>query len=798
MMIRKSIKIALQRLQIYKAYSAINIIGLAIAMSVCIAILSFAQYHFGFDNHIKDVGNAYRMISRYGEGTYNTNTFAAFDDVLDNYPQIASYTTCYNNHNIEEAFVDENRVLFNDAFFIEDSFLDYFSVNVISGDRMSINMPNTMMVTPSLASRLFPESDPLGKTIQLRSFTRNQDSLITYTITGIVEPLPESTHLKYEALLSENGHFEPTLEILKTRKLFGALVYLKLYENVDVPELEKKLQTVLQPMIGAAHGPPLEVFNHKLQPLHEIHFTPGLSNEITPVVRRSSLYILLLVGLLIFAISIMNFVIMHIARSTSYYKTNLIIRFLGGKKQDIFTQTFVDVSISVGISFYVTIALLSGISLLLDNYFLNDWTIPFMTIEFWFILIVSFLIVVVLVTLLSSVSLINTPSTTGDNTRPGGIKAAIPLVVFQFVLVVALSGFTMQVNRQMNFIEKKDKGYESEKIITVKVSQSNEKIRILRQELLNETGIESVGTSQHPPGGKFQDLTFTNGDNSFPFIFGFADKYLLRTLGVKPVKYFTDEGEDATDGWIINETFYRKLRSVFNDEQIASGDFTGTNNSSADNNITEFRILGVVEDFHYASLHSEIASFAYFIRGEEAFRNRYLVIRYNPQQLTHVLNTISHKYQSIYPGHHANYAFLEETLEKRYRSEQILLKLINIFSMLAIVVACLGLIGLSIFIAEKRSKEIGIRKVNGAKTMEILMLLNKDILKWVCISIVIATPISWYLSQRWFEGFAYRCTNNWWIFLLAGVMAITVALITVSWQTIKSARKNPVESLRYE
>jgi putative ABC transport system permease protein len=118
--------------------------------------------------------------------------------------------------------------------------------------------------------------------------------------------------------------------------------------------------------------------------------------------------------------------------------------------------------------------------------------------------------------------------------------------------------------------------------------------------------------------------------------------------------------------------------------------------------------------------------------------------------------------------------------------------------MLAIVVACLGLIGLSIFIAEKRSKEIGIRKVNGAKTMEILMLLNKDILKWVCISIVIATPISWYLSQRWFEGFAYRCTNNWWIFLLAGVMAITVALITVSWQTIKSARKNPVESLRYE
>lgn len=797
-MIQKSIKIALQRLRIYSAYSAINIIGLSIAMMVCVAILSFARYHYGFDSHITNVENSYRIITRYGGGTFNTNTFAAFDNVLEQYPEIESFTTCYNNHHIEEAFVNDDKVLFNEAVFIEESFLDYFSIDVTSGDSHSISNPNTMMVTPSLAARLFPDSDPLGQTIQLRSFTRNQDSLITYTITGIVAPFPESSHLKYEALLSVKGHFDPTVKTLKSRKLFGALIYLKLVENTDVLALEERLQSVLEPILGMVHGPPLESINHKLQPVKDIHFTPGLSNEPRSVVRRSSLNILLLVGLLVFIIAIMNFVIMHIARSTAYYKTNMVIRFLGGTKRDLFFQTLFDVALSMSISFYVTIIFLSSMAVFLNACFPESWSIPYKSVEFWFLTISLFLLAMVLVSILSSISLFKAQSIIDSNVKPKGIKAAIPLVVFQFILVVGLSGFTMQVNRQMNYIEHKEQGYSSENIVVLKVPQLNSRIHLLRQELISVPGIEHVATVQHYPGGKFQDMTFTQGDISYPFVFGFADKHTLGTLGVKPVKYFTDQGEDATDGWIINETFYQKLRAVYSDEQIATGDFMVSESSADEDGLTDFVILGVAEDFHYASLHSEIESFAYYIRGDNERINRYIILRFNQYQVKEVLKDMEAVVESLYPGYILDYTLLNEKIQHRYRSEKILLQLINIFSVLAVFVACLGLIGLSIFISEKRSKEIGIRKVNGAKSLEILILLNKDILKWVCIAIIIATPVSWYYSNRWMEGFAYRSTNNWWIFVLAGILAIVIALITVSWQTFRSARKNPVESLKYE
>ena len=797
-MIRKSIKIAVQRLQMYKVYSVINIGGLAIAMAVSLAILSFAQYHFRFEKHIDNLVNSYRIITRYGEGTFNTNTFAAFDDVLGNCPEIASYTTCYNNHNIEEAFINNEKVLLNEIIFIDKSFLDYFSVDVISGDANSINDPNTMMITPSLAGKLFPDTDPLGQTLQLRSFTRNQDSLITYTVTGIVKPMPESSHLKYEALLSVKGHFSPTVETLKSRKLFGALVYLKLFENADVLDLQTSLQTILEPVLGSVHGPPLDAINHKIQPVSEIHFTPGLSNEQSPVIRRSSLNIMLLTGFMIFIIAIMNFVIMHIAHSTSYAKAKLIIRCLGGKKRDLFAQTLLEISISAGIAFFIAVIMLTLLSSVLGNYFFNNWIIPFHSIEFWFITLCMFIIVVFVVSILSSLNLFKTSTVIAENSQPRGIKAAIPLVIFQFIMVVSLSGFAMQVNRQMNYIDNKDQGFSNKNIITIRISQVNDKINTLRQELIGAAGIESVATGNHLPGGKFQDMTFTSGDDSFPFVFGFADKYLINTLDIKPIKYFSDQKEDATDGWIINETFYKKLRTKYSDEKIASGDFSDLNDSSDENSLTDFVILGVVEDFHYASLHSEIESFAYFIRGPEARNNRYVVIRYNQHQLPGVLNAINTKMESIYPGHTVKYAFLNDQIESRYASEKLLLNLINIFSILAIFVACLGLMGLSIFISEKRSKEIGIRKVNGAKVSEILILLVRDILKWVFIAIFIATPLSWYFSRRWLEGFAYRTENTWWIYVLAGLLALAVALITVSWQTFKSARKNPVESLRFE
>ena len=238
----------------FKAYSSINIGGLGIAMAVSIAILLFTFHYFSFDNYITNGENSYRIITRYGDGTYNTNTFPAFDDVLGDYPEVKSHTLCFNNHNIEDVFVGDSKIKVVDAIFVNGSFMDYFSIDIISGDKKSINNPNTMMVTPAMALKLFPDGDPLGQTVLLRSFTGNQDSLIAYTITGIVKPLPEKSHLKYEMLLSQKGHFDPTVTTLKSRIVFGRLIYVKLYANADIVELESSLKFKLQPVLGSAHG----------------------------------------------------------------------------------------------------------------------------------------------------------------------------------------------------------------------------------------------------------------------------------------------------------------------------------------------------------------------------------------------------------------------------------------------------------------------------------------------------------------------------------------------------------------
>ncbi len=797
-MIQKSIKIAIHRLITLKAFSLINIGGMAIAISVSLAILLYTTHHFSFDKYIPNGENSYRLISTYGEGSFSTNTFACFDDVLSDYPEVASHTLCYNIHNIEEVFIGENRIRVKDAIFVNDSFMDFFSVKIIRGNKSSINQPNTMMVTPGMAKKLFPEKDAVGQTVLLRSFTRNQDSLIAYSITGIIEPLPETSHIKYEMLLSQVGHFTPTTEIVKSRKVFGGLIYLKLYPSANINALEESLQTIAEPMLGGKHGPPLDVINHKLQPVYDIHTTQGLNNEKQPTVRRSSLNILLMVGLLIFVIAVMNSVIMHITRTAFNRTAILIFRFYGGNKFNLFLQTFMDVLISVTISFLLSFFLLSAFNLTLAEQFITDWNISFQNFKFWIVFFSLFLIVTVLISVLSSLNLFQDLTIMKEANKQKGMQAAVPIVIFQFVMVIALIGFALLLNKQMNFIEKKDLGYSSENVLVIKIPQQNAKIDIFREEILMIPGIMNAGTARHYPGYHLQDMNLTSGNNTFPFKFGHIDQNAIETLKIKPLRYFTEAKSEATGGWLINETFYEHLKSIYSEEQIATSNLPMSENEAADNNSPGFMILGVIGDFHYSSLHSEIENFAFFIPGPDSRFNRFVLARIKQNMSRQVIGAIENKLSEIYPGQPINYSFLDEQLNREYASEQLLMRLINAFSILAILIASFGLMGLSIFMTEKRTKEIGIRKVNGSSVYEIMQMLNIVFIKWVGLAFIIATPITYYVTHQWLQNFAYRTQINWWIFLLAGAIALLIVIITVSWQTFKVSRRNPVEALRYE
>lgn len=337
-----------------------------------------------------------------------------------------------------------------------------------------------------------------------------------------------------------------------------------------------------------------------------------------------------------------------------------------------------------------------------------------------------------------------------------------------------------------------------ENVLIIKIPQQNAKIDIFRDELLNIPGIINAGTARHYPGYHIQDMNLMSGNNAFPFKFGHIDQNAIETLNIKPLRYFTGAKNEATDGWLINETFYEHLKSIYSEEQIATSNFPMGENEEADNSSPGFVILGVIRDFHYASLHSEIENFAFFIPGTDARFNRFVLAIIKQNKSGQVISAIENKMSEIYPGQPINYSFLDEQLNREYASEQLLLRLINAFSILAILIASMGLMGLSIFMTEKRTKEIGIRKVNGSSVYEIVKMLNIVFIKWLGLAFFIATPIAYYATQQWLQNFAYRTELSWWIFILAGVITLFIVLLTVSWQTFKVARRNPVEALRYE
>jgi putative ABC transport system permease protein len=494
----------------------------------------------------------------------------------------------------------------------------------------------------------------------------------------------------------------------------------------------------------------------------------------------------------------MNSVIMHITRNSFNQTATLIIRFHGGNKTNLFIQTLIDVLISAMISFLLALFLLSAFNMVLAEQFFTDWSISFDNVKFWAIFFGLFLIVIVLISVLSSLHLLQNLPVLKEANKNKAMKVAVPLVMLQFVMVIALIGFALMINKQMNFIDSKALGYNSENVIIIKIPQQNEKVDVFRAELLMIPEIISAGTARHYPGYRLQDMNFTSGNHVFPFKFGHIDQDALETLNIKPLWYYAEAESEATGGWLINETFYNHLRSIYSEEQIASGDFPTSEEGSADNNLTNFKILGVINDFHYASLHSEIANFAFFIPDADTRVIRFVLARIRQNESGKVIGLIEDKLAEMYPGQPVNYSFLDDELSKEYASEQLLMRLINTFSILAILIAIMGLMGLSIFMTEKRTKEIGIRKVNGASVYEIVQMLNLVFIKWVVLAFIIATPFTYYFTQGWLQNFAYSTQASWWIFILAGLITIFIVIIAVSWQTFKVARRNPIEALRYE
>ncbi len=794
-MIQHYLNLSWRRLSKFKTNTLINVFGLSVAITVCIIITMFSVYHLSFDKFVENGKNSFRLTSRFGDGTYNPNTFACFDDILPELTEVEDYTTCYIN-NLDEVFVGEKKFELNEAIFVNSSFYPFFSVKMREGTVETINQPNTVMLTDEISQRLFPEASPIGKTISLRSFSADREALIQYTVVGIVESLPETSHLCFDILLSQKGHFTPTINTVKHRKVLAASVYMKLFPNVEKDALTQKLADRVAVALEGVPGPPADAINFNLQPLHDIHFATDMMMSLRPTIRSSVLNILILVGLIVFVIASVNFLNLFIAQSAFYRRESGIIQFLGGRKSNLFGNFFFEILISVTISFALSLLLLLAFKKLIPTDLFN-WSLDMSSKSFWLAYTSFFPVIIIFIALFSLLNFSGLMPKAEEAIKKGRNRKMVPLVVFQYIIVIALMAFTFLVNKQLSFIKNKSLGYNPENILIINMPQQNNNVALFRDKLKNSSAVKSASSVMHYPGYRLQDMDFTNQGISFPFKFGRIDQYGLQTMDIKVLKYFSPEKDKATDGWYINNSFYQNLKSHYTDEQIAMGNFPFDETGDNDPSRTKFVILGVMDDFNYASLHSPIEDFAFLVTPEPA-SSRLMLVRFEQAQLKDVLASVNAGMNEIFPGFELSYSFLDEELASKYQSEQTLMRLINSFSALAILIACMGLVGLSIFISENRRKEIGIRKVSGAKISEILTMLNKDFAKWVTIAFVIAIPIAYYAMFKWMENFAYKAKISWWIFALAGVIALVIAIITVSWQSWKAANKNPVEALRYE
>lgn len=482
---------------------------------------------------------------------------------------------------------------------------------------------------------------------------------------------------------------------------------------------------------------------------------------------------------------------MNIVSSNQRKQQSQIKIYLGAFKRHIFMSTLWEIVAVVITAGCVVILAIEVLNPWLSSSFFSGWSINIKEPVFW---IISLSMAGIIILSSSISATYNSLKKEVDGNKQA--RKTATLVVFQFAMIIALLCFTFLINRQLSFISTKDLGYSPENVMILRINGARDaKINVFKQQVKSIPGVLSAGTAQHYPGFRLQDLNFNDGENILPFKFAMVEQETLETLGVEIKEQFS-EGSDFE--FFINETFYNKLANSYTRQQIIESDFNENENRGTGANELPFAVHGVVKNFHYSSLYSPIGNFVFFIRNPEKYFNRFLLIRFKQQNLDKIHEQVVQVAESIYPGMQIEPQFLNEQLNIQYESDKQLLSVANLFSVITIIVGCMGLMAFMLYTIQIRIKEIGIRKVNGAKNVEIIQLLTKEFFICILMGFIVGAPLAYIAIEKWLQSFAYKINISVWIFIAGGITTLVLAILTIGWQTINAAKKNPVESLRYE
>jgi putative ABC transport system permease protein len=807
-MLKNYFKIAYRNLLKKKVYSIINIFGLGIGMACCVLIFMFVQDELSYDNYHEKGDRIYRLThgSSSPEGVEEGAEAEPFwvwhnapvgPAMKEEFPEIEKIVQFSGRSDLlltyEETTQQEDGV-----FFMDSTVFEVFSWKLLEGDpKTALVAPYSIVLTESTAKKYFGDQDALGKTLK-GSESAGRANAGDYTVTGVMEDVPGNSHFKFNALLSLTTFKQSIPEVFEEWGYVDFYTYFLVNKGFDQTAFEQRIPKFLEKNYPYKEDP----YMIHLEALKDVYLRTTADRQPGETGSLTNIYVFSIIGLFILGIAIINFMNLSTARSMERAKEVGIRKSIGADKSSLIFQFLGESLIIVLLSgivaiFLVTVSLplmnnLTG-KVLLVNQIINWQTIPF------------FLGIVVLVGLLAGsypalilssfrpvmiLKGINKSDARGVNLRKG-------LVVFQFSLSIALIAGTFIVYSQMSHILDKDMGFDKEQMLVLDYNYDagvNRVSSALKTEMENIPSVTSAAFSRSVPGSYFPNAgtaienpegeMIQEGQPIFQVGIDFIDHYSLELVAGR--SYSRDYPSDSSAALVMNEAAARQY-GYANPADIIGKKFSQWGR--------EGEVIGVVKDFNYISLHRTIEPLTLPF---EAYASRYMSLKVTGENLPATIDQIEQVWSRIAPQRPFLYSFLDSDFNKQYESDFRFRQIFTTFSVLAILIACLGLLGLATYTAEQRTKEIGIRKVLGANIGSIVGLLSKDFIKLVLIAILVATPVAWFAMNKWLEGFAYQVPIHWYVFLISGLLAVTVALVTISFQAIKAAMLNPVKSLKSE
>jgi putative ABC transport system permease protein len=798
-MFKNYLKIALRNLRKHKGYVFINVTGLAVGMACCLLILLYVQYELSFDRYNEKIGQIYRLCERFvpvqegGSDFVEVAAPAAWRTaLLADFPEILHLVRIYPAPGQRLISYKDKRFYESQVAWADSSLFEVFTLPLVSGNPKTVLAePGAVVISETTARRYFGDEDPLGKTLAIEG--------TDCRVTGIMRDMPANSHFQFDLFASMSSLGALDARVQWIYHVF--YTYLLLPSGYNPDDLEKKLPGFIEKHLGreltTQQGSDLRPF---LQALADAHLRSAHFNaDITPQGDIRYIYIFSTIALFILLIACINFVNLATAQAANRAKEVGMRKVLGAQRTQLIQQ-FLGESVLLSFAALLTAVVLVELllppfnrlsGLPLDTVYHRN--IPAALGLFGF-------------TLLVGIGAGSYPALFLSGFQParvmkGGFSFGAKgeffrkgLVIFQFVISIVLMIGTSLVHRQLDYIQYKKLGFDKEQVVVIPIQGNTlrERYDVLHNQILHAPGVIAVGAASNLPGRTIPgNMVIPEGHKPRSMRMLFVDHDFPTTLGMEVVagrNFSKNFPSDDPSAFLLNETAVnefgwddpigKQFAWILPDRVVKSG-----------------TVIGVLKDFHIRPLHEKIEPLVLFI-WPGRLNNVYA--RIAPDDVQNTLASLEKVWQIVYPEYPFEYTFLDDEVNRLYQGEQRLAQIFGYFAGLAFLIAGLGLFGLAAFIAEKRTREIGVRKVLGASIAGIVALLSKDFLKLVLVALVVASPLAYFAMNRWLQEFAYRIQIGIETFLLAGVSALAIAWLTVSYQSIKAALGNPVEALRYE